>query len=162
MTKLTDTQRLILNHAAARKSGAVLPLPDVLKIKGGALKATLATLTKRGLIEERRIRKKPSFHITANGRAAIRRQEPKGTARSRKSPLASREKSDIDRPKTKRDRIMALLERPEGASIDDLTVATGWQAHSVRAALTGLRKRGLSVARGKHQSGATVYRIAAR
>lgn len=162
MANLTDTQRLILNHAAARRSGAVLPLPDTLKLKGGALKATLATLTKRGLIEERQIRKKPSFQITASGRAAIRRHEPKGKARSRKSPPPSRGISDIDRPKTKRDRIVALLERPEGASIDDLTVATGWQAHSVRAALTGLRKRGHSVARGKHHSGATVYRIAAR
>ncbi len=82
MTNLTDTQRLILNHAAARKSGAVLPLPDTFKLKGGALKATLATLTMRGLIEERQNRKKPSFHITANGRAAIRCQEPKGSGRA--------------------------------------------------------------------------------
>lgn len=31
-----------------------------------------------------------------------------------------------------------------GASIDDLTTATGWQPHTVRAALTRLRQRGIN------------------
>jgi hypothetical protein len=53
-----------------------------------------------------------------------------------------------------------LLKRPEGASITDLTAATGWQAHSVRAALTGLRKRDIAVA-SERQDGVTRYRVAA-
>lgn len=37
----------------------------------------------------------------------------------------------------------ALLARPEGASITDMTTANGWQQHSVRGALAGaLKKRG--------------------
>ncbi len=59
---------------------------------------------------------------------------------------------------TKQGAILNLLLRAEGASIDDLTSATGWQAHSVRAALTGLRKRGHEIARSL-ESGASRYRI---
>lgn len=43
---------------------------------------------------------------------------------------------------TKRARLIALLERNEEASLDDMVVATGWQPHTTRAALTGLRKSG--------------------
>ena len=43
----------------------------------------------------------------------------------------------------------SLLIRPAGATLDELMLATGWQRHSVRAGLTGLRKRGLMVDRTK-------------
>ncbi len=59
---------------------------------------------------------------------------------------------------TKQAAILNLLRRAEGASIGDLTSATGWQAHSVRAALTGLRKRGHDIERSV-ESGASHYRI---
>ena len=54
--------------------------------------------------------------------------------------------------------ILNLLQRPAGASIAALTKATGWQPHSVRAALTGLRKKGLEVRGDKNSIGVTVYR----
>ena len=38
-----------------------------------------------------------------------------------------------------------LLRRADGATIVDLTQATGWLAHTTRAAITGLRKRGYVV-----------------
>ncbi len=59
---------------------------------------------------------------------------------------------------TKQAAILNLLRRAKGASIDDLTSAIGWQAHSVRAALTGLRKRGHDIERSV-ESGASRYRI---
>ena len=43
-------------------------------------------------------------------------------------------------------RVIALLERDPGATIEELIAATGWLAHTTRAALTGLRKRGYAVA----------------
>lgn len=46
-----------------------------------------------------------------------------------------------------RSRMMALLERREGASVAEIAEVTGWQAHSVRAALSGLRKRGVVIER---------------
>lgn len=62
---------------------------------------------------------------------------------------------------SKKAAIVALLERPNGAAISDLSEATGWQAHSVRAALTGLRKEGKELVPAKDAAGVTHYRLAA-
>ena len=67
----------------------------------------------------------------------------------------------VDARRTKADTILDLLQGPIGTSIAELTEATGWQPHSVRAALTGLRKKGREIVRTKDQSGITRYRIAA-
>ncbi len=58
--------------------------------------------------------------------------------------------------------LTALLGRPQGASIADMMHATGWQAHSVRGALSGAlkKKRGLKVNSEKTEAG-RVYRIEA-
>jgi hypothetical protein len=61
--------------------------------------------------------------------------------------------------KTKAAQIEALLRRKTGARLADLTKATGWQPHSIRAALTGLRKTGADISRERNTKGATVYRI---
>ena len=66
-----------------------------------------------------------------------------------------------DARQTKADTILGLLQRPTGASIAELTKATGWQPHSVRAALTGLRKKEREVVRTKDNQGVTRYYIAA-
>src|SRR5258707_14301235 len=63
---------------------------------------------------------------------------------------------------SKKATILALLQRPTGAAIGDLTEATGWQGHSVRAALTGLRKEGKELVRVKDAGAVTHYRLAAR
>lgn len=56
------------------------------------------------------------------------------------------------RPGTKQAIICDLLARKTGASLDDLVKATGWQPHTARAALTGLRKRGMSITKEKVDS----------
>jgi Protein of unknown function (DUF3489) len=63
---------------------------------------------------------------------------------------------------TKLARVLALLERDHGATVEDLIAATGWLAHTTRAALTGLRKRGYAVAidRSDDKRG-SFYRISA-
>ena len=63
-------------------------------------------------------------------------------------------------PKGKLGVMVALLRRPEGAMLDELTTATGWQAHSVRGAIAGAIKKKLKlrVSSGKSESG-RVYRI---
>jgi Protein of unknown function (DUF3489) len=55
--------------------------------------------------------------------------------------------------------VVAMLRRSEGATIDDLTAATGWLPHTTRAAITGLRKRGYSVVRERTEDGGPAYRI---
>jgi len=52
-----------------------------------------------------------------------------------------------------------LLSRRRGASLGDITAVTGWQAHSIRAFLTGLRKKGVNLEREQRCDGATGYRI---
>ncbi|MBS0537057.1 MAG: DUF3489 domain-containing protein [Proteobacteria bacterium] len=48
---------------------------------------------------------------------------------------------------SKQDRVIAMLQRPNGASIEDLMAATGWQRHSIRGVLSGVvrKKRGLKI-----------------
>jgi hypothetical protein len=60
-------------------------------------------------------------------------------------------------------KIIALMRRPKGASISDLTKATAWQAHSVRGAISGTlrKKHGLNVVSEKFGD-VRLYRIADR
>jgi hypothetical protein len=55
--------------------------------------------------------------------------------------------------------VIELLRRADGATIIDLTQATGWLRHTTRAALTGLRKRGYAVIRERIGAGDLAYRI---
>jgi DNA-binding IclR family transcriptional regulator len=55
--------------------------------------------------------------------------------------------------------VIELLRRADGATIVDLTQATGWLPHTTRAALTGLRKRGYAVIRERIGAGDSVYRV---
>ncbi|WP_138423417.1 DUF3489 domain-containing protein [Maritimibacter alexandrii] len=65
---------------------------------------------------------------------------------------------------TKKDKVRAMLERADGATLDAICKATGWQAHSARAALSGFRKAGHTVERSTPsdgKGGAARYRITA-
>jgi hypothetical protein len=73
---------------------------------------------------------------------------------------------------TKQEAVLALLRRPEGATVGQIAEATGWQPHTVRGFFAGLKKRGTDIAVlervrqvGPNKAGAkgsyTVYRIAA-
>jgi len=55
--------------------------------------------------------------------------------------------------------VIGLISRASGATIADLSEATGWLPHTVRANLTGLRKRGISVESTKPEGGVRSYRI---
>lgn len=57
--------------------------------------------------------------------------------------------------------IRKLLARKCGASLAQLQEATTWQSHSIRAALSGLRKTGPAITRVKNAKGVTIYRITA-
>lgn len=64
-----------------------------------------------------------------------------------------------DAPQTKAALVLGLLRRSEGATLAELTAATGWQPHTVRAHLTGLRKKGNAIAKAQ-RGDATCYHIA--
>jgi predicted transcriptional regulator len=60
---------------------------------------------------------------------------------------------------SKIDTVTKLIKRKSGATCAQLEKATDWKPHSVRAALSGLRKKGCVIERGKNNSGTTVYRL---
>jgi hypothetical protein len=63
---------------------------------------------------------------------------------------------------SKQDAVIAMLRRPEGATVDEVASATGWQRHTVRGVFSGTLKKklGLTLASAKEDRG-RVYRIAA-
>ena len=68
--------------------------------------------------------------------------------------------SDAKRP-SKQGEVIAMLRRPEGATVDEVANATGWQRHTVRGVFSGTLKKklGLTLASVKEERG-RVYRIA--
>ncbi len=67
--------------------------------------------------------------------------------------------SPKSKPQTKSTKVVALLSRTKGATLTDICKATNWQQHSVRAFLTGLRKKGHILAREQRGDDGTAYRI---
>ena len=66
-----------------------------------------------------------------------------------------------DQSKTKKAKILALLMRKSGATIVQIGRATGWQARTIRAALSRLRQQGVEIKR-EEVKGASRYRILRR
>jgi hypothetical protein len=187
MPKLTDTQLVILSAAAARDDGAVLPLPDSLKIRGGAIAAVLKSLLKKNLVAERpaalgveawrengdggRVTLGvtdaglQAIGITSDGEAATAKPASKKTsrsaARSKTSAKPNTGASPSVRHGTKQALLIDLLRAKNGAAIDQIVAATGWQAHSVRGAISGALKKklGLTVISEAVEGRGRVYRI---
>ena len=166
MPKLTDTQLVILSAAAKRDTGAVLPLPKSLKANKGAAANTIRSLFKRGLIAERRANTKDmiwreggdvrlTLFIADTGLVAIG-VDPAET------PADVDTDAKPNRKCSKQSLLIDLLRRTDGASIDELRSALGWQAHSVRGAISGAlkKKRGLTVTSDLVGKRGRVYRLA--
>jgi hypothetical protein len=190
MPKLTDTQLVILSATAQRMDQAVLPLPKSLKVKGAAITKLLEGLRKKGLLEEKPAphgmetwRKgkdglRMMLVITEAGLNALdggpagpkeqpsRRRAPIKNTKAEQKRKGSKSKGDgstsVARPSSKQTLLIDLLKRKSGATIDELVKATGWQAHSIRGAISGALKnrRGLAVASEKVDGRGRVYRIA--
>jgi hypothetical protein len=155
MTKLTDTQCVLLSTATKRESLSIYPLPASLKT-GGELHKALATLSTRGLLEERETtnptavsRIDGDYHyglfVTHQGLIAI-------GVESDDEHVPEKPK-EVDPAKvvrvSKTSAVLDLLRRDEGATLAELITATDWLPHTTRAALTGLRKKRHAIERGK-------------
>ena len=181
--KLTDAQFVMMSGAAQRKDRC-LSAPTT--IRGAALGKVSAKLAKLGLARE--IEAKPgapiwrrddagqgyALKLTAAGLKAIAVEEegpqeaiepgdaPQPQAKNRAIPDEGGDPARAaaaPRDGSKLALVIELLERADGATIVDLTQATGWLPHTTRAALTGLRKRGYAVIRERIGAGDSVYRI---
>jgi hypothetical protein len=157
LPKLTPTQALLLRAAARRADGRVIP-PE--SLRAGARASTLAGLRHRGWIEPA----SDGHTLTDAGYAAIGRHRPVPPDAVQKLDTTG-DLQLLDgipvRPGTKLAALVIALRRPQGATNLQLTVATGWQPHSVRGAISGLlRKRlGLTVMQARNAYGERVYRI---
>jgi hypothetical protein len=221
MTRLSDTQLVTLTAAAQRADLSVLPLPETLKLRGGALNRVMDSLRSKGLIRVIETDGRPQrVVLTSEGMAAIgveREDEDRapdgateaitgatpaeaavqaadapapatkadsaGTPARRKAKVkAAKAKAakpsrsapaekPAPRTGTKQALMIDLLKRPEGATVEQIAAATGWQHHTIRGAISGALKKklGLMVEAtrtrevGPNKTGAkgssTVYRI---
>lgn len=146
--KLTATQQAILNHAHQHTAGRIDWFPETLK--GGAKAKTVESMVKAGLISKN----KRASVMTKAAYAALG-IEP---------PLVESKKPDQikTRENSKQAQVIALLKRPEGATITQICEATGWQPHTVRGAFAGSLKKklGLTIVSVKDENAERVYRIA--
>src|SRR4051812_30330535 len=105
---------------------------------------------------------KSKANTTAGARPKASRREGRAPAATAKAETgaASALRGRSAAP-TKQAAVIGLLQREGGATLADLVDATGWLAHTTRAALTRLRQAGHVIEKAKHDTGATVYRIIA-
>ena len=185
MTTPSDTQSLILSRAATRPGNLALPLPEGLV--GAAAKMVVGKMIARGWLEEVEAnlrRSEPMWRETGDGHgttliateigleaigiepvvacavASVRR------ARPNPEPVQMPDDTDTAKPVairagTKQAQIIAMLQRPEGATVAEMVEATGWLAHTVRGSISGAvkKKLGLPITAGKVEGRGTVYRI---
>jgi hypothetical protein len=164
MPKLSDTQAILLVHAAQHKDESLHPLPKSLLEDGNRTEQSIAGLLKRGLIEERETHETSMTHrtegdarfglfITSSGLAALNISPDAGTGEPNPSSVCA----PPPERQTKSALVKSLLQRPNGATLSELIEATSWLPHTTRAALTGLRKKGLVIERFS-RDGTTCYR----
>lgn len=147
--KLTDTQTLILNTAIQSSDGELRWYPD--NLKGGARDKVLGSLLRQGLIQI----DGETHRVTNLAHEALGLPIPQvGAPTMRTAPRT--------RDNTKQAQIIAMLKRPEGATISQIVEATGWQPHTVRGTFAGAFKKrlGLLIVSEKDSQANRVYRIA--
>lgn len=73
------------------------------------------------------------------------------SGRERKQPKleAVEATAGSEKRPSKQERLAAMLVRDEGATLDQMVESTGWLPHTVRAALTGLKKKGYALSSDK-------------
>ncbi|MCA3451675.1 MAG: DUF3489 domain-containing protein [Rhodobacter sp.] len=187
MTQLSDTQGLILSAAAQRPERIALPLPE--SLRGGAAAKVVGAMIAKGYLEEvdADLRKgEPMWRETGDGHgvtlvatdaglAAIgiepedANTAPEGATDAPNEGPAPETPSELDaapkartpREGTKQATLIAMLRAPDGATIEEITVATGWQSHTVRGAMAGALKKklGLEVTSEKVEARGRVYRL---
>lgn len=187
MTKLTDSQLIVLSATAARDDGLAVAPAKMTKAAAAKVGASLIT---RKLMRE--VKAKPgmpvwrhdedgrpiSLMITKAGQKAIGVEEEDAvenpnsrTKRNGSKPTAGRDARErgeqrsgqpdpiaTPRAGSKQALVISMLSGKSGATLNALIEATGWLPHTTRAALTGLRKKGFAIERLREKD-ASVYRI---
>ena len=181
MTKLTETQTIILSAGAQRPENIALPLPKGLA--GAAAKMAVTKMIEHGWLQEfdaNLPRGEPLWRETGDGHGAtlvvtdagllaigiepvvvktvIAIREHAAKTPAPKDTAAAQPKL---RARTKQAMLISMLRAPDGATIEEIMTATGWLAHTARGALSGAlgKKLGLVVTSAKEEGRGRVYRI---
>jgi len=173
-TKLTPTQEAILKAAATRPDGDIEPLPD--NVTPGVRQRVIDGMLSRALVMRfpggiHRISsygyqcigmEPPSAEKTASKKRGTKNASPKAAPQSATGATTVLGVALAKtRPGTKQATLLALLSRPEGASIDELAEALEWQRHTVRGTMSHtLKKRlGLTITSEKSEDGVRRYQV---
>lgn len=174
MTKLTETQTIILSAGAQRPENIALPLPKGLA--GAAAKMSVTKMIEHGWLQEvdaNLRRGEPLWRETGDGHGTtlvvteagllaigiepvvastmtnLRKAKLELVTRPKDAPEASpgpaTPKPVAIRAGTKQAEIIALIQRPEGVTIAEIVEATGWLAHSARGLISGGIKKKLNL-----------------
>ena len=152
MTKLTETQTIILSAGAQRPENIALPLPKGLA--GAAAKMAVTKMIERGWLQEvdaNLRRGEPPWRETGDGHVTTLVVTDAGLLAVGIDPAMAQRiavdhkraedpttaKQPIQRAGTKQAMLIELLKAPEGVTLDTIMAATGWQAHTLRGAMSG-------------------------
>ncbi len=149
--QLTNTQRTLLEAAAKHPQKKLAVFPD--NLKGGARIKVLTALLNAQLIEAS-TEEAGVFVATNTGLQKIGITIQSTTPSPMQAPRTTR-------GGTKQAVLIDLLKRPEGATLTQMTEATGWQIHTVRGAMAGALKKklGLEITSEKQPGTDRIYRI---
>ncbi|CDK99823.1 conserved protein of unknown function [Magnetospirillum gryphiswaldense MSR-1 v2] len=184
--QLSDTQSVILATACAREGGLVLPITT--SLKGGAVDMVLTSMIKKGLIEAIPVEAGApvwrededgtpltlvataaaytALGIVADTGADTAPEEEPGADMADKAespPTDAHVSKPARKPRegTKQEALIAMLKRPEGSSIAEITAEFGWLPHTARGAIAGALKKklGLDVTSEKIEGRGRVYKL---
>lgn len=153
MNQLNDIQLLVLSAASQRPDGLLTP-PK--RLRGVPLQRFHRKLVELQLATEQVVGPnepvwnqtdewgRVGLQITPSGLAALGLEpdRPAGETEPELPPSPAVTLGAAPRSGSKIAIVLELLQRPEGASANEIIAATQWLPHTTRAALTGLRKRG--------------------
>ena len=176
MTKLTETQTIVLTTGALRPDNIALPLPKGLA--GAAAKMAVNRMIERGLLQEvdaNLRRGEPLWRETGDGHGTTLVVTDAGLLAIGITPVVVKTVTNIhehaaepaapkpptQRAGTKQALLISLLQAPEGTTMEAMMAATSWKPHTLRGTMSGAlsKKLGLIVTSAKEGDGARVYRI---
>ena len=175
--QLTNTQAQVLQHALKHNHGQIIWFPE--SVKGGARHKVLQGLFHRALITP----DGSNWLVAAEGYDALGcarpnvesvveptvapDQQPQATAgeseatQGQTQDVSCQQRTARTREHSKQATLIQMLQRSEGATLNQMVIATAWLPHTVRGAMTGALKKklGLEITSTKVEGVGRVYRI---
>ncbi len=169
MIELTDNQRAIITEASKSKYADIRELAALKKFSPPVRENIVKGMLKRELLTTG---KDGNTFVSDKGYAAIGNpaaEEHLAQAKGKKKPaakLAAPKKAatpvtDGDEKKSKQQKLIDLLKSKDGATLQEMVDATGWQKHSVHGAMAGILKNKLKyiITSKKDEKRGRVYNI---